>query len=228
MKARYLVIIAILLMLPVFHLHGQNIVAKLTRYEVKKNYKERFRKVVSDYVQHSLTIESNIMSEAYYDQKDPSVLWLIERWENRAELDKINVDKYFKAIQSLDKVALVQALKIFYLEDLEPLSKQQWRKTAKKEDNPLTIMLFVDSKPGTEQIFKDVYHVAMPQFRNEPGVITYQLSQLKEDSTQFVTYEKFRSDDAFQYHLKFPPIQPVIDCKQVLKNNLSRSVCTTL
>lgn len=41
--------------------------------------------------------------------------------------------------------------------------------------------------------------------------MTYQLSQFKEDSTQFVTFEKFRSNDAFQYHLKFPPIQPVID-----------------
>jgi quinol monooxygenase YgiN len=51
----------------------------------------------------------------------------------------------------------------------------------------------------------------MPQFRSEPGVINYQLSQLQEDSTRFVTYEKFRSEDAFQYHLNFPPIQPVID-----------------
>ena len=72
-------------------------------------------------------------------------------------------------------------------------------------------MLFVDSKVGTEANFKAVYHRAMPQFRSEPGVINYQLSQLEEDSSQFVTYEKFRNEDAFQYHLKFPPIQPVID-----------------
>jgi quinol monooxygenase YgiN len=50
----------------------------------------------------------------------------------------------------------------------------------------------------------------MPKFRSEPGVVTYQLSQLKSDPTQFLTYEKFRSDAAFQYHLKFPPIEPVI------------------
>ena len=82
---------------------------------------------------------------------------------------------------------------------------------AKKEDKPLTIMLFVDAKTGTADNFKTVYHTAMPQFRGEPGVINYQLSQLDEDSTQFVTYEKFRNEDAFQYHLNFPPIQPVID-----------------
>jgi quinol monooxygenase YgiN len=51
----------------------------------------------------------------------------------------------------------------------------------------------------------------MPQFRSEDGVVTYQLSQLEDDSTQFVTYEKFRSNEAFQFHLNFPPIRPVID-----------------
>ncbi len=62
-------------------------------------------------------------------------------------------------------------------------------------------MLFVDAKAGTEANFKDVYHTAMPKFRSEPGVITYQLSQLEEDATQFVTFEKFRSNEAFQFHL---------------------------
>lgn len=41
-------------------------------------------------------------------------------------------------------------------------------KNFKKEDNQLVIMLFVDGKKGTEQHFKDTYHIAMPQFRSEP------------------------------------------------------------
>lgn len=98
-----------------------------------------------------------------------------------------------------------------YIKDLEPISKQEWRRASKAEDKQLTIMLFVDAQKGTEENFKKVYHKAMPQFRSEPGVVTYQLSELKEDSSQFVTFEKFRSNDAFQYHLNFPPIQPVID-----------------
>jgi len=72
-------------------------------------------------------------------------------------------------------------------------------------------MLFVDSKPGTLEAFKTIYHTAMPQFRSEPGVITYQFSQSTDDNETFITFEKFRSDEAFQYHLNFPPIQPVID-----------------
>ena len=188
----------------------KEIIAKLTRYEVKSGYREPFRKALSDYVLHSLAMESNIMSEAYYEQENQHILWLIERWTNKTELDKFTGSIEFKAIETLVKETLVSSPKIFYVEDLEPLTKQQWRKTAKKDDSTFTVMLFVDAKAGTQQTFIDLYSVAMPKFRSEAGVVTYQLSQLQEDATQFVTYEKFRNEEAFQYHLDFRPIQPVI------------------
>ncbi|MBV4355899.1 antibiotic biosynthesis monooxygenase [Pinibacter aurantiacus] len=186
-------------------------VARLTRYEVKPAYNTAFQKVLSDYVLQSLHSEANIMSEAYIEQDTTAVLWLMERWTDKDDLNKVAESTSYKAIQSLAANALVQPSTIIYIQDLEPLNKQQWRRLPDKKDNPLTIMLFVNAKPGTENRFKDVYHTAMPQFRSEAGVINYQLSQLENDSTQFVTYEKFRNEDAFQYHLKFPPIQPVID-----------------
>lgn len=189
---------------------SDNIVSRLIRYEVQPEFQAAFRQAVSDYVFQSLKTETNILSEAYYEQTDSTVLWVIERWSNKDELDKAGKSSEFKAIESLSRSSLKQPARMIYMKDLEPLSKQQWRNAAEKQDQPITIMLFVDAKPGTENNFKEVYHTAMPQFRSEPGVINYQLSQLEEDSTQFVTYEKFRNEDAFQYHLNFPPIQPVI------------------
>jgi quinol monooxygenase YgiN len=183
-------------------------VARLTRYEVKQEYQERLRKVLSDYVQQAVSSESNIMAEACYEQQNPSILWLIERW---VSWNKFNNNVQSKAVTALAEMALVKPVKSIHVKDLEPISKQQWRRTANTVDSPLTIMLFVDAKAGTQEIFKHVYHIAMPQFRSEPGVVTYQLSELEDDDTQFVTYEKFRSNDAFQYHLNFPPIKPVID-----------------
>lgn len=185
--------------------------ARLLRYEVKPAFQAAFRKAISDYVLHSLNMESNILSEAYYEEDKPFVLWIIERWNDKTALDKISKSFQFKAINSLSKTALIQPAETISIKDLEPISKEQWRNKANKEDKPITVMLFVDSKAGTENKFKEVYHSAMPQFRSEPGVINYQLSQFEEDNTRFVTYEKFRSEDAFQYHLNFPPIQPVID-----------------
>lgn len=190
---------------------NNNFVARLTRYDVKPDHQTAFSKAVSDFVHHSLNQQSNVLSEAYYEQGDHSVLWIIERWNSKIELERARKSPFFKAIDSLAKNALSKPAQKIDVKDLEPISKQQWRGVVRKTDAPITIMLFVDAKGGTEHNFKTVYHTAMPQFRSEPGVITYQLSQLEADSSQFVTYEKFRNEDAFQYHLKFPPIQPVID-----------------
>lgn len=186
-------------------------VAKITRYEVKKEYQQQFQKAISDYVLKSISEDSNIMSEAYFEQDNQAVIWLFERWINQSQLDKFSKNSESKTVTALTKTVLAKPEKIIDIKDLEPISKQQWRRTSRVEDDQLTIMLFVDAKSGTEANFTEVYHKAMPQFRSEAGVVTYQLSQFEEDKSQFVTFEKFRSKDAFQYHLNFPPIQPVID-----------------
>ena len=216
---RALVIFTTLFMLASAFASGQTsakteesvIVAKITRYEVKKEYLQEFEKAIRDYVLKSLSDDSNIMAEAYFEQDNQSVIWLFERWTNQNKLNKFRKNLESKAVIQLEKSALAKPEKVISVKDLEPISKQEWRRASKAEDKQLTIMLFVDAKAGTEENFKDVYHIAMPEFRSEPGVVTYQLSQLDSDKTQFVTFEKFRSNEAFQYHLNFPPIQPVLD-----------------
>ncbi|MVT12092.1 putative quinol monooxygenase [Chitinophaga tropicalis] len=186
-------------------------VVVLTRYEVEKDLGKEFSELLAKYVEQAVGNKNNIMAEAYYEDKSPSVMWLIERWTGRQWLEKFRDGVIFKQVRTLSEKDVVKPVRTIYVKDLEPLSKEEWRREPMKEDTPITIMLFVESKAGTGDRFKEVYHTAMPQFRSEPGVINYQLSQLEEDSTQFVTYEKFRNEDAFQYHLNFPPIQPVID-----------------
>jgi len=190
------------------------VIGRLTRYAVKPTHQENFRSTLSNYVLQALTEEGNIQAEAYYEQDHQSVLWLIERWQDRNELERFGKSLPSRAVASLESQALSDKAKTHLVTDLEPLSKQQWRRTARAEDHPLTVMLFVDSKAGTQDDFKATYHLAMPPFRSQPGVVTYQLSQVQGDDTKFVTFEKFRSPEAFQHHLNFPPIKPVIDYLQ--------------
>ena len=186
-------------------------VGVLTRYDVKQGYQEKFREALSKYVEDASMKKTNIMAEGYYEHEHPSIHWVIERWRSKTELNKNRNGANFKTVQLLSERMLIHPAKTIFVKDLEPLSKDEWRREPEKEDTPITIMLFVDSRAGTADLFKKVYHTAMPQFRAESGVINYQLSQLEEDSTQFVTYEKFKNEEAFQYHLKFPPIEPVIN-----------------
>lgn len=186
-------------------------VAALTRYEVKKGYRKLFCRAIRRYVKRAMAQETNIMAEAYREQENSSVLWVMERWSSQNGLNRMRAGAGYKRIQLFSEKKLTRPVKEITIRDLEPVLKKEWRRTPEKQDKPITIMLFVDSKPGTETDFKAVYHTAMPQFRGEPGVINYQLSQVEDNISQFVTYEKFRNEEAFQYHLKFPPIQPVID-----------------
>lgn len=191
--------------------NAQTEVSKITRYEVKKEQQEKFQKAVHDYVLNAISDENNIMAEAYFEQENQTIIWLFERWTNDKAFNKFKKSAASNAVKILTKTALIKPEKVIDIKDLEPISKEEWRKTSRKADNQLTIMLFVDAKAGTEESFKTIYHKAMPQFRSEEGVVTYQLSEFKDDATQFVTFEKFRSNDAFQYHLNFPPIQPVLN-----------------
>ena len=208
----------------------QENITVLTRYDIQNGYQHQFRQALSSYVARALVNENNIMAEAYVEQEQPLVLWVIERWSSESEFKKITKTQQFKTIDSLSKNGLSKAAQKIYLTDLEPVSRKQWRTVAGPADKLLTIMLFVDAKPGTETRFREVYHEAMPQFRSEPGVINYQLSQFVGDSTRFVTYERFKSEEAFQYHLNFPPILPVIDYlntsikKQPFQSGLHRLV----
>jgi quinol monooxygenase YgiN len=186
-------------------------VAIINSYRVKEAYQNQFRKALGNYVHQAMLSEQNIMAEAFYEQENSSMLWLIERWTTKSGLTKSHGHPLFKAIETLAQTAVDEPSKTISINDLEPISKKEWRRLPGAQDDPFVIMLFVDSRAGTDDQFKAVYHTAMPQFRSEPGVINYQLSQLQDDKTKFVTYEKFRNEAAFQYHLNFPPIKPVID-----------------
>jgi putative intracellular protease/amidase/quinol monooxygenase YgiN len=187
------------------------ITAKITRFEVNENQVKEFRQALAAYITQANSVNGNIMAEAYDEREKSSTLWLIERWESSANYEAFKTNTSSRKLAELTKSAVKTTPTQMNIQDLEPLSKSEWRRLAAKEDHPIVIMLFVDSKPGTLEAFKAIYHTAMPQFRSEPGVITYQFSQSTDDNETFITFEKFRSDEAFQYHLNFPPIQPVID-----------------
>ncbi|UFH57562.1 putative quinol monooxygenase [Spirosoma sp. KNUC1025] len=186
-------------------------VVQLTTYSVKPDYQNQMRQALSTYVLQALKTEGNVMAEAYAEIDNPSVLWLIERWEKQEALAALQEGNQAKDIDQLAKVGLTAPAENLSVTDLEPLSRQDWLRQPNPNDNPMTVMLFVDAKPGTQDEFTKRYHAAMPAIRSEAGVITYQLTQLEGVETRFLTYEKFRNPEALQTHLVFPPVEPILD-----------------
>jgi quinol monooxygenase YgiN len=188
-----------------------SLVVQLTKYSIKPGYQNQMQQSLSAYVLQALMTEGNVMAEAYAEIESPSVLWLIERWENQQGFAALQESIQAKEIDRLTKEGLTAPIEKISVTDLEPLSKQAWRREPNANDDPMTVMLFVDAKPGTQEEFKKRYHSAMPAIRSEAGVITYQLTQLNGAETRFLTYEKFRNAEALQIHLKFPPVGPILD-----------------
>ncbi|CCH52723.1 hypothetical protein BN8_01742 [Fibrisoma limi BUZ 3] len=192
-------------------LKNDGLTAQLTKYITKPSYQNQFRLTLSTYVTQALEAEGNIMAEAYAEIENPNVLWLIERWKNQQALTAMLASIQDDNFDQLTKEGLTDPVEKISVTDLEPLSKEAWRRLPDANDDPMTVMLFVDAKPGTQDEFKKRYHAAMPAIRGEDGVVTYQLTQLDGLDTRFLTYEKFRNAEALQIHLKFPPVGPILD-----------------
>ena len=189
-------------------------IIRLTKYLIQTVFAERFTWVLSDYVQHSKQAAGNILAEAYSEDSDPGMMWTIERWSNRNLLDQHDLTAEARMLAHLANSGGAAAPQVIFLEDLEPLPEEAYRNVAAGDDRALTLMLFVDARPGTEDTFIAAYHRAMPSLRNFPGILIYQVCQVTTDRTQFYTYEKFRDEEAFQKHLTADFVAPLVDYLQ--------------
>lgn len=193
-------------------------VSMLRKYVVKDNATTSFRQAVDIYTRKAWDADGNILAEGYFERGKGNIIWIIERWASDSLANKFWNGDAGKALLKAMRIAKATSDEVIEVKDLEPIAKATWRKQPNTTDSAFTAMLFVNAKPGTGAEFKKRYHIAMPKFRSEAGVVTYQLSQIKGSDTRFVTYEKFRGNGAFQYHLKFPPIEPII---QFLHNSIA-------
>ncbi len=93
--------------------------SKLTRYEVNEQNLAQFRKALTKRIMCTASISSkeNIMSESFYEQDKTNVLWLIERWNGKNQLENFSKKAEAKALQSLTE-KLKTTSKIYYVKDL--------------------------------------------------------------------------------------------------------------
>lgn len=59
----------------------------------------------------------------------------------------------------------------------------------------------VKLQPGKSEEFLAAYRWMKPQVMQDPGAILYSLHRAPEDPDMFLFYEKYESEEAFEYHL---------------------------
>jgi len=177
----------------------------LKQYQVKTSWQDKFVEVLSAYVLSSGRAPGNIMAEAYHEQGDASIIWVIERWNNEAFYKMNSKSAAAKMVNKLAK-----PVETIFLEDLEGI----FREAPKDNDQLLVIMLLVDLKVGTEDRFRSINQELMSALRNEPDLLVFTLSRVAHHKTRFVIYKKFRNLNAFQHHSKDPAVRPVMEFLQ--------------
>ncbi|PSL23351.1 quinol monooxygenase YgiN [Chitinophaga ginsengisoli] len=182
----------------------------LKQYQVKTFWQNKIGEVLSAYVLSSGRAPGNIMAEAYYEQGDAAIIWVIERWSNEAFYKMNSKSAAAKMVNGLAELGLAELVEIVFLEDLEGIS----REAPRDDDQPLTIMLLADLKAGTEDRFRSINQEMISAFRKESGLLVFTLSRMVHHKTRFVIYKKFRNLNAFQHHLKDPAVQPVLEFLQ--------------
>ena len=65
----------------------------------------------------------------------------------------------------------------------------------------LIITAKVRLQSGTSEEFLDAYRWMHPLVMQDPGAVQYSLHRSAEDPDEFIFYERYESEDAFEYHL---------------------------
>jgi quinol monooxygenase YgiN len=65
----------------------------------------------------------------------------------------------------------------------------------------LIVTAKVKLQSGTSEVFLDAYRWMRPLVMMDPGAVQYSLHRSAENPDEFIFYERYESEEAFEYHL---------------------------
>ncbi len=78
----------------------------------------------------------------------------------------------------------------------------------------LTVVAKLKAKAGSEKELEAALRAMIPKVREEPGALTYILTQSVKDPTVFVFYEVYKDQAAFDFHTKTVDLLNELDGKR--------------
>lgn len=168
-------------------------------FTVKPDAKARFKQALLDDLKNARKESGNVLMELYEAKDNPNTLYFYERWKNQAALDAHFEQPYVKAVLELSKTALTTPMQITYIEDLAPLGIERIARTLTGEE--VDLFVFFEVKDGEQERFKKQFEKSVKNSRPEAGCIAFHIHKVKGNETQFVLYERWKNQTAFDFHL---------------------------
>ena len=91
----------------------------------------------------------------------------------------------------------------------------------------LTVTAKVKLQPGKSEEFVAAYRWMRPLVMQDPGALRYDLHRSTEDPDEFLFYEQYESEEAFEYHLStehFRRLAATIDPLMAVPGDIGRWV----
>lgn len=92
-------------------------------------------------------------------------------------------------------------------------------------ESKLSVVAYVEAKPGMEEQVKNCLHALVEPTRNEAGCFNYDLHQSEDNPALFVFYENWTNKAALDQHLETPHVKAFLDQADTL---LAKPVDITL
>jgi quinol monooxygenase YgiN len=175
-------------------------IVMLVTFKVKPEMRSAFKQVLLDDVINAQQ-ESGCISMTLFEAKDdPNTMFFFERWQDQSALDSHFAQSYTKAVIELANVALTEPMEILYLKDLAPLPVENLQDSAVSPDGVDLIVPF-EVKEGMDERFKEQFLNSVKHSRPELGCIAFHIHAVQGNDSQFLLYERWKNQSAFDFHL---------------------------
>ncbi|MBC7883790.1 MAG: antibiotic biosynthesis monooxygenase [Anaerolineae bacterium] len=175
-------------------------ITMLVTFKTKPEMTNAFQKALLHDLVNARKELGCITMQLFVDKNDSSILFFFERWQNQSALDNHFAQTYTKAVLELAETALISPMEILYMEDLAPLSAEGIQGSSHEEDSVDLVVIFEVKAEGQER-FKAQFLNSVKYSRPEPGCVSFHIHAVKEINSKFVLYERWRNQEAFDFHL---------------------------
>jgi quinol monooxygenase YgiN len=182
----------------------------LVIFKVKPEMVDTFKALLLKDLANARQESGCITMQLFAAKTDPNTLFFFERWQNQTALDNHFVQPYTEAVLELAKTLLISPMEILYLEDLAPLPVEDMQ-YPDNEDEGVDLVIIFQVKEEMEKRFEHQLLNSVRCSRLEPGCIAFHIHIVREGKSQFVLYERWWNQAAFDFHLAQPYTKELLD-----------------
>lgn len=143
------------------------------------------------------TESGNFKMELYQADNAVNNFYLIERWNNKTDLENHFKQSYTQGAFDLQKADLTEPIEMNYMEDLWPSANN----VKKEVHHPLTTLIVpFEVKPGCSEKFITLFEQFVPLVRKENGNVEFHFHRVVGSDTRFVLYERWERQEHLDAH----------------------------